>query len=475
MPSQTKKITFDTAALFSGKLIGLLLGMVRLNYLTTYLGVANFGILNFALYFCSLFQVLFDLGMSQLLIRDLARDLSRSREFVGKIALLKTMIVFFAGIIVGAISFASRFESQTNWAILLTTVVFSVNGLSVVFLSAFQAHRKMTIVSVSNIFNDLILSVLIILIVKGSPHVVTVLLLGIFVSSVNLLVLYVLYRREVGAPEFSLDKDLWKSSMKEAVPMAVSSFGISTYTFIGSTVLGYCRGDVEVGIYSAGYKIISILTLIPLTFSQVVYPIFSDFSANAVQKLKKALQDSSRVMTQISIPLATGTVILAPKIISFLYPAAFEDAASVLRIIICGEAFVYLAWIIYAFLMALNHQKLCMRISLAVAFVSLAANLLLVPTFGYRGVAFILFSTDLILFASYSYFAAREGYSVIQGRHFLKIIASSGVMGAVLFFIKEWYLVPTVLVGSCVYFAALFALRGFGDQEREFLAKILKR
>ena len=62
MPSQTKKITLDTASLFFGKILGMLIGMVRLNYQARYLGVANFGILNFALYFCSLFQILFDLG-----------------------------------------------------------------------------------------------------------------------------------------------------------------------------------------------------------------------------------------------------------------------------------------------------------------------------------------------------------------------------------------------------------------------------
>jgi len=72
MASQTKKIAFDTAALLSGKAIGLILGIVRLNYLTTYLGVEGFGILNFALYFSSLFQVLFDIGVAQTTIREIA-------------------------------------------------------------------------------------------------------------------------------------------------------------------------------------------------------------------------------------------------------------------------------------------------------------------------------------------------------------------------------------------------------------------
>ncbi|MBI4810025.1 MAG: oligosaccharide flippase family protein, partial [Ignavibacteriales bacterium] len=277
MSTQTKKITLDSAAIFFGKVIGLLFGVLRLNYIASYLGVANFGILYFALNFCSLFQVLFDFGMSQLLTRNLARDLSKSRELVGKVLSLKILVVFIASVIVGVVGRILNFDRITNWAILLTTVVFAINGLSIVLLSAFQAQRKMTLVALSNILNDLLLSVFVILIIQYSPYIITVLILSIIVAFTNLLILYFVYKRTVGSPRFSIDRMLWKEFLSESAPIAVNSVGISLYTFIGPTVLKYTRGNVEVGIYNAGYKLISILTLIPMTFSQVVYPVFSDF------------------------------------------------------------------------------------------------------------------------------------------------------------------------------------------------------
>ena len=63
MASQTRKITLDTAALVFGRAVGFVLGLIRLNYLARLLGVANFGVLNFATYFTSLFASLFDLGL----------------------------------------------------------------------------------------------------------------------------------------------------------------------------------------------------------------------------------------------------------------------------------------------------------------------------------------------------------------------------------------------------------------------------
>ena len=474
MPSQTKKITFDTIILFSGKVLGLLLGMVRLNYLSRYLGVSNFGILNFALYFCSLFQVLFDLGIAQLLIRDVARDLTRSSEFVGKATMLKGIVVFIAGLIVGIIGAVSHFAHVTNMAILLTAMVFAINGISTVFLAAFQAHRKMTVVSLYNILNDLALSVLVILLIGKYPYVQTVLTFNILVAFGNLLLLFLIYWKQIHLPYFRFDPKFWKELLRAGVPIAISSLGISMYMFIGPTVLKYTRGDYEVGLFSAAYKITSILTLVPQTISQVVYPIFSNFYATSREKLGKALTDSLRVIAQISLPVGVGVVMVAPRVMALLYPASFQDATIVLQVIICGEAFVYLGWIIYSFLLALDHQRICMVISLSGAAVALVFNLILVPRFGYLGAAYAIAIVDILLFVSYVYSSWKLGYPIGRIAGFLKIIASGAIMGAVLFLTQGLNLFVEIFIGAAVYFTSLFAMRGFGDQEKEFLTKIFE-
>ena len=121
------------------------------------------------------------------------------------------------------------------------------------------------------------------------------------------------------------------------------------------------------GIYGAGFKLVSILTLVPTAFTQVVFPIFADFSVRAPQKLAKALADGLRVMAEVSFPLAAGGAVLAPQIIALLYPADYAPAATVLAIIVTGNAFGFLAWILQSFLLALNHQRFCMWNSLTVA------------------------------------------------------------------------------------------------------------
>jgi O-antigen/teichoic acid export membrane protein len=473
--TQTKKIALDTFALIFGRVVGLFLGMIRLNYLATYLGVGNFGILNFAAYFTSLFQTLFDLGLSQILVREMSRTPSRSNALLGNVVLLKVLIVAVASTLVLAAALVSGFDPTTTWAIILSTAGMAINGIAQAFQGAFQAQRKMVFVSLVSVANDVLLSIAVILLLPRIPEVRTPLVLAAAASLIMLGILVVVYRHSLGSPRLSADTGLWKTLLRDGLPIALGGFGISTYMFVGPTILNYTRSGTEMGIYSAGYKLISILTLIPVAFTQILFPIFSDFGANAPHKLHKALYDALRVIGQLSFPLAVGTILLAPEIIAILYPPAFSDAALVLQILIVGAAVGYLSWILQSFLLSQNHQKFCMWNSLAIAALVLAANLLLTPRLGYRAMTVISACTELLIFASLQVYTARVGFPPKHLFVFAKILLAVCVMGAVIFLFKPWGLFPNIALGIVVYVTMLLVLKVYGDQEKEILSKVLNR
>jgi O-antigen/teichoic acid export membrane protein len=475
MPSQTKKITIDTAALLFGRTVGLLLGIVRLNYLATYLGLTNFGILNFASYFTSLFQWLFDLGLSTLLTREIARNPAQSRSILGQVLTLNLVTAAVGSAVIAVAVIMSQIGSASLLAVLLTTIALAINSMSLTFLAAFQAHRKIFVVSAASILNDLLLSLSIIVILPNSPTVPTALVLTIGIAVVYVVTLVAVYTRRVGSVHVGVNLGTWRRLLIEGAPIAVSALGISLYTFVGPTLLRYTRGDTEVGIYSAGYKLISILTLIPVTFTQVVYPVFAEFHTHAPAKLGKALRDSTRVMSEISIPLAVGTILLAPDIIHLLYPASFAPATRVLQVMIAGNAMGYLAWIIQTYLLALNRQRLCMWNALAVAASVCILTYWLVPQYGYLFVAIIFMATEFCLFGSLALITYRIGYPPVDLRQVLRVVAAAAVMGGAAFALKEVSLALAVVGGIGVYVVMLFFLRVFGEQEKEILAKLVER
>lgn len=475
MASQTKKITLDTAALFFGRAVGLLLGIVRLNYLATYLGVANFGILNFATYFTALFQSLFDLGMAQLITREISRNPARSSALLGSAVVLKLLIACVASLLVGAVTLLSGFDRVTNWAVLLTTAAVAVNGVSTMFLSAFQAHRKMITVSVANIANDAIISAAIILMIPMFPDVITALVLTVAVSLINLCIMMGVYYRTVGSPKYETDVTAWRAMLKESAPMAVGALGVATYNFIGPTILKYTRGETEVGLFSAGYKLLSILTLIPTVFTQVVFPVFSDFFANAKHKLEKALADSLRVICIISIPLATGAVLLAPKIFALVYTEEYFPGMIVLQVAIVGNILGYMNWVMTSFLLAINKQTFLMAINLTVGVGVLIGSLVFIPEFGFTALPFLQAGTDACLFVIQIYFLARLGYRNLHLVQLVRPLLAACIMGLMVYVLSDFNFFLVVGIGGITYFPVLYLMRGLGEQEMSILNRLISK
>jgi O-antigen/teichoic acid export membrane protein len=475
MASQTKKLTIDTGALLFGRVVGLTLGLVRLQYLALYLGLEHFGILNGALYFTSLFQPLFDIGLSTLLTREMARSPERGRELLGRVLILKSLLGIVASLVIIAMSLLLMNDPLKQWAVCLTTISMAITSMGSAYLGAFQAHRKMVVVSIMSMLSDIGLSVAVILLLPHAPGLHTVLLLSIGAAVLNLGLLVLVYRYIAAPPLLRGNAAAWPELLRQGLPIALGSAGSAVYMYVSPLALQHFRGDAELGIYSAGYKVISILLLIPTVLTQVLYPLFAEFSVAKREKLNKALRDAVRITAMISIPLAVGTLILAPSIVRLLYPPAYVDAGIVLRLIITGNAFGYVAWIFFAFLLAIGHQRFCMWNALAVAAAAAGASLLLVPHFGYIAAAGINGGIDIVLFLSLALRISNMGFPMHYRRLVPGILASALVMGIAVWLARDWYLPASIMLGVATYAAMLLATRSLGDQEREMIRTLIQR
>lgn len=475
MASQTRKITLDTAALIFGRGVGFLLGLVRLNYLARLLGVSNFGLLNFATYFTSLFAFLFDIGLSQLLTREIARDPLRSRQMLGQVLVLKLGIAVLAFALVVTVALLSGFEGDTFTAILLTTIALAVNQIGASFLAALQAHRKMALVSASNIVNDAVLSAAIILLLPGSPKVATALSLTAVIALLNLTLLFLVYVRIAGMPILRSDISTSRALLREGIPIALSALGISLYTFIGPTVLKYTRGEAEVGLFSSGYKLIMILTAIPSAFTQVLFPIFSEFFAHAKEKLEKSLTDALRVISLVSLPIAAGTLVVGNDLFRHLYTEEYLPGVFVLQVILLSNVFGHMAWILYSFLLAVDRQRFLVWLTLINGCAAALLSLIVVPAFGYRSLPLLTAVVDVSLFVCQIVYVRRLGYRSLHLRQLVRPAAAAGAMAAVLSLVSPMNLFVAVAFGALLYGLGLLLVGALGDQERQILRAVSAR
>jgi len=84
-----KRIAKNTTALIIANITNMILGMLYGIYTARYLGAEGYGIISFSLAFINLFTIFGDIGLQQLMLREVARDKSLLGKYFGNILTTK--------------------------------------------------------------------------------------------------------------------------------------------------------------------------------------------------------------------------------------------------------------------------------------------------------------------------------------------------------------------------------------------------
>ena len=473
MPSQAKKITFDTAALFAAKVISLILSVIRLKFLAIYLGVGTFGIYTFAMYFVAMFGVLFDLGLAQIITRDIAVDRSGTQHFVFNALLLKLFLFIGTAIIILIATGLSHFDLETNMAVFFSIFITGTNSLTLVFTSAFQAHRRMKLVSAITIATDLTTSIAVIALLVLGYGLIGMLIGSAVASSIIFLVAFSICRRICGGIRSNPDRRLISYLAREGYPVALSSIGITLYLYVTSAMLKYIEGNITAGYYNAAFKIIIILTVIPTSFIPAVYPFFAELYHNERQKLRAVLETSVRYMFVISIPLSVGTIIVARELITTLYTPEFLPAVLPLQILIVSSLFGYANYVFYAFFPAVKLQRFNMLVTIPTGIAVAAANYFLIPRLGILVPSISLASVEVVLFTCAYFYMRHMKMPVSLYKVLTKPILACIPMAVVVYLLSPYSIFIRVGVAFVIYPAAFYLFKGILPEDRVILENVL--
>ena len=478
MPSQAKKITFDTGAIFIAKAISLLLGLLRLKYIAIYLGVETFGIYTFATYFVAMFAIFFDMGLGQILTRDIAADKSRTSEYLSSALLLKVLLFVGTAIIIGAATYLSHFDAITNWAIAFSVFITGTTSLTTIFTGAFQAHRQMKLISVITIATDFFTSVAVIILLILNYGLFGLLAGSAMVSLAMFIITVLLSYKFLNFSLVYHVRRLWAYLLKEGFPVVVGVLGITLYLYATSALLKYLDGNVVAGYYNAALKIITILTVVPASFTLVIYPFFSELHVSDRGKLESVLNIAVRYMFMVSIPMAVGTIMVAKNLIATLYTSAFLPSAPALQILIISSMFGYGDYILYTFLPAINKQQFGMHITIPAGIIVAVVNYLMIPKFGLIVPSLSLAIVEMVMFAAAYLYLRKLKYSLSLTKIFLKPALSCIPMAIVVYilsriFISKFVVLVQIPVAAVVYAASFYLMKGILEEDKLILEKVL--
>lgn len=475
--SAVQKLAKNTTLLFISQMISYILGFFITMYTARYLGTAGFGTLAIGLNLAYIFAVFTDLGLGTITTREVSRDKSLQNKYFTNTSILRLGLALLTFVsIVMFVNIANfiyhMYPPQTVLVIYIIGASIVINGLSGTFTAIFQALQKMEYQSISLILNSTLMFVGTIVAIYFNKDILFFAILYVIANMVCFIFILLVYLWKFKLPKWDFDTTFIKITLLAALPLSVVSIFTLIAFRVDTILLSFLKSSVDVGIYSASYRLLEVFLFIPAVFTIAVFPIFSQFFVSAKDSLKFTYQKSFKYLTILSLPIAVGITLLAQPIILLIYKSSFLPSVLVLQILIWTIPITFLNYIFGSILPAMNRQNTLLKITFVSMVFNIVLNLLVIPTYSYIGAAVATVLTEAIVIALCFFVLSKSFCSVNIPNVLIKPAIASAVMAVFILTVKT-NLFLVIIISIIIYFTVLILIKTFNQEDFDIITQII--
>ncbi len=469
-----KNTSYLTIALIFQKIIS----FTYFTLLARYVGPASLGKYYLAISFTTIFAIFIDLGFTNILTREIAKEKDKAESWLASILAMKLPLSVLAlGAVIIMVNVLG-YDQLTKTLVYISAISMVLDSFSATFFGAIRGFHNLKYESISSVvFQIIVLLVGYTSLLLGGgliPAMAALALASVYNFSYSL---FIVRRRLEIAVRLFWEKALMKKIIFISWPFAVYGILQRLYMYLDSVLLSVLAGDIQVGLYQVAFKIIFALQFLPSAFTASLYPAMSAYWHGNRSQLLVSFERAMNYLIIISLPIIVGAVVLADKII-LLFKSGYDGAALPLRISIISLIFIFLNFPIGSLLNACDAQKKNTRNMAIVMTVSLLLNILLIPRWQAAGASATVLMTNALMFMlGISAVKKIVPYRLRKNlKTFGKALAASVVMGLMIY-IGNGYLnifIVTIL-GGAIYFYGLFLFGGFSRADIKSVMKSFKR
>jgi len=467
-----QRLVKNTSVLMVSQILGYVLAFFYSIYSARYLGVEGFGVLSAALAFAGIFSILTDLGLSNLTVREVARDHKLAGKYLSNAFALKILLSIATFILIAAIGYLSGYPSEKSYVLYFITLSLILNSFGNIFNAIFQAYEKMEYQSVTQILNNVLMFVGIFLAIGYQLNIVAFAFVYFMASAVSLILTIIICLWKFILPKIEFDFPFWKAMLKEALPIAVSGIFALIAFRVDMVMLEIIKGSVAVGWYSAAYRLMEALLFLPSMYTLSVYPLLSKFYVDSHQSLKVSYYKSFKYLTIISLPIVAATTLLAPDIILLIYQSSYSESIIALQILIWALPFIFLSYVLGSTIVSVNKQVEVVKITFITMIINIGLNLVLIPSWGFVGAACVTVITEIALFLSYFYIVTRHVCFISPKKILIRPAIATLVMCVFIVLVKI-NLFLEIILATVIYFVVLFLIKGFSQDDINILKRVI--
>ncbi len=366
------------------------MGFVINAYIARSLGVDGFGIINYSLAFLTYLLLFSTMGLPTLGAREVARN-HNNTQIIGEIIGIR----FFLTLILSILFLTFLLNIPGNPVTKKLILLYILAGIPYSFYLefVFQAREEMEYIVGGKVIQYLVYFMLLFIFFKNKNQILAVpfsFLGGYVIATLFLLVFFFRKYKKI---DFSFNFRRSYQILTTALPIGIATIIYQAVLNFPVIYLGVFHSESEVGLFSAGFKIILLLLIIERIFYYLLFPIFSKQNP---PKLERSLVFFSQIILSITFLITIIGFIFAKNIITLIYGANFANGAGILRILLLYFIIAPLNTIWGYALIALNQEKKFFNAIVVISILNLIFMFILGYLLKSSGVAMSMVFSELI-------------------------------------------------------------------------------
>lgn len=212
----------------------------------------------------------------------------------------------------------------------------------------------------------------------------------------------------------AFDRVLWSKMVRYAAPLIIVSLaGIANEMFSRSMLKFLLPGTTEenlgqVGIFGANYKLAALITLFTQAYRYAAEPFFFRHAAE-----KDAMRTQAQVTKWFTITSAAGMlfILLFMDVVKYFIDPKYWGGLHVVPVLLAANLLLGVYYNFSIWYRLKDRTGLGAWISVAGALITILLNLLLIPTYGYSGAAWVTLVCYIFMCAA-TWYTGQQHYPV---------------------------------------------------------------
>ena len=439
-----------------------LMRLVLLIYMARILGATEYGKFTFAFSFVSVLVIFSDLGIINIVTREFSRNKEKEKEFP---ALITLEIILSAGTLILMVlgSFFITHDLTIRKIIWILALFILITNFFGIFYSFLRSRQRMEYEAGIKTIQTLVVVLMSLFVLFYFPSAVNLSYGYFFSNLIALIILLLFFNFRFQPLKLGWDKNVFKL-LKMSWPLSLGLMAGWIYISISSIMLGYFNLITENGWYNAASKV-ALISIMPATLIVIsFYPALSNFFITSKEKLQKSWNFLMGAMIFLAMPVVTGGVVLAPKIINFFYGSSFAPSIFAFQFLIFVIGISFINYPYSVILVVSDQQKKNFALMVVGIVINIILNLMLIPAYKLSGAVIATMISSLItLFLTIivsKYFTATAVFNTKLLKAAAAAIFSSVIMVFVirLPMIYNLNIFCSITIGILIYSFILFLL-----------------